>query len=429
MRKVVLVTIGSLGDLHPFIAIGQALQRRGFRVVLGVPEDQLAKTRAAGLEAVAVVGGFAAVRERLGLGEREAAQRIMTDQRYMMDEVLMPWLKSSAEALDAMVEDAVAIVGSLFVFAAPIIAEKHRIPLVGVVLQPMTLFSTYAPPRTPEFRMMAHAPTGPLGRWWNRRVYARLRGLLRRLYAGPLDALRAAHGLEGSDQALLVDTPAWTALTLGCYSPVFAPPQPDAPCGLRVVGFPMFDSDGGGSEVLDAALEAFLAAGPPPLVFTLGSFAVLAPGNFYTAAVDAARTLGLRAVLLAGDAVVERSGANIHVARYVPHSLLFPRACAVVHHGGMGSTGQALRAGVPQLVVPHMGDQHDNGHRIAALGVGSVLDAKRFTAARAASAIAAILSETHIRAARILGGQVAAENGAETAAAAIVATIDTSTPV
>jgi len=427
MRKIVLVTMGSLGDLHPFIAIGLALQRRRFRVVLGVPEDQLAKTRAAGLEAHAVVGGFEAIRARLGLSEQDAARRIMSDQGYLMDEVLMPWLTTSAAALDALVEDAVAIVGSLFVFAAPIIAETRRIPLVNVVLQPMTVFSAFAPPRTPMFRMMAHAPTGAVGRWWNRRVYGAMRTVLRHRYGARIDALRAAHGLGPSDRALLVDTPPGTALTLGCFSPTFAPPQPDAPRELAVIGFPMFDSDGGGAEALDPGLKAFLAAGPPPLVFTLGSFAVLAPGDFYAAAVDAARALGLRAVLLTGDAVVERSGADIHVARYVPHSLLFPRARVVVHHGGMGSTGQALRAGVPQLIVPHMGDQHDNGHRVAALGVGAVLEAKRFTAARAATMIAAIMSERHVDTARRLGEQVAAENGAEAAADAIVATIGPST--
>ncbi len=427
MRKIVLVTMGSLGDLHPFIAIGLALQRRGFRVVMGVPEDHVAKTRAAGLEADAVVGGFETIRARLGLSEQDAARRIMRDQSYLMDQVLMPWLTPSAEALDALAEDAVAIVGSLFVFAAPIIAATRRIPLVSVVLQPMTVFSAYAPPRTPEFRMMAHAPTGTVGRWWNRRVYGAVRTVLRRRYGPRIDALRAAHGLGRSDRALLVDTPQGTVLTLGCYSPTFAPPQPDSPPGLAVVGFPMFDSDSGGAEALDPALEALLAAGPPPLVFTLGSFAVLAPGDFYAAAVDAARALGLRAVLLTGDAGVERSGADIYVARYVPHSLLFPRARVIVHHGGMGSTGQALRAGVPQLVVPHMGDQYDNGYRVAALGVGAVLEARRFTAARAATAIAAIMGDRHVTAARGLGERVAAEDGAEAAADAIAGAIGPST--
>ena len=107
----------------------------------------------------------------------------------------------------------------------------------------------------------------------------------------------------------------------------------------------------------------------------------------------------------------------------MPHSLLFPRARVIVHHGGMGSTGQALRAGVPQLVVPHMGDQYDNGYRVAALGVGAVLEARRFTAARAATAIAAIMGESHVTAARSLGERVSVEDGAEAAADAIVGAI------
>ena len=416
MRKIVLATIGSLGDLHPFIAIGLALQARGFAVVLAVPADHVAKVEAAGLTGVAIVGGFDTLAKALGLPPEQAARRIMADQTYLMDRILMPWLADSTTALDEAMDGAVALVASLFVFAAPIVAELRGVPLVNVLLQPMATFSAYAPPSTPDFRMMAPAPAGPVGRAWNRAVYRVMRGVLRHRHARPVNAVRAAHGLPPSAQALLLETPAATALTLCCYSPLIAPSQPDLPATMRITGFAVFDSDTGAPERLDPALDAFLAAGPAPLVFTLGSFATFAPGDFYATAAAAARALGLRAVLLTGNDAHAVLTEQVHVCRYAPHSLLFPRACAIIHHGGAGSTGQALRAGKPQLVVPHMGDQHDNGRRIQRMGVGRTLSSRRFTTARAGAAIAAILSPSLESKAAQIGAQVSQENGADAAA-------------
>ncbi len=425
MRKIVLTSIGSLGDLHPFIAIGLALKARGFAVVLAVPADHVGKVDAAGLTGVAIVGGFDALTETLGLPADQVARRIMADQTYLMDRILMPWLADSTTALDDAMEGAVALIASLFVFAAPIVAEARGVPLINVLLQPMATFSAYAPPTTPDFRMMAHAPTGPIGRAWNRSMYRLMRGVLRHRYGRHVDAVREPRGLPRSRQALLLETPAKSDLTLCCYSPAIAPRQPDLPAIARVTGFAIFDSDSGAPETLDPALEAFLVAGPPPLVFTLGSFAIFAPGDFYATAAATAGALGLRAVLLTGSDDQAAASEHVHVCRYAPHSLLFPRACAIVHHGGAGSTGQALRAGKPQLVVPHMGDQYDNGHRIQLIGVGKTLSSKPFTIARAAAAITAILTEqTRDKAAQV-GAQVARENGAEAAADEIIALLAT----
>ncbi|BCA64237.1 hypothetical protein HMP09_3471 [Sphingomonas sp. HMP9] len=421
MRKIVLATIGSLGDLHPFIAIGLALKARGFAVVLAVPADHVGKVDAAGLTSVAIAGGFDTLAEALGLPPDQAARRIMADQTYLMNRILMPWLADSMTALDDAMDGAVALVASLFVFAAPIVAEARGVPLINVLLQPMAIFSAYAPPRTPDFRMMVPAPTGPMGRAWNRSVYRVMRGVLRHRHGRHVNVVRAARGLPPSRQALLLETPAVTDLTLCCYSPAIAPRPLHLADTARVTGFAIFDSDTGTPETLDPALEAFLDAGAPPLVFTLGSFATFAPGDFYATAAATARALGLRAVLLTGSDDRTAASEDIYVCRYAPHSLLFPRAAAIVHHGGAGSTGQALRAGKPQLVVPHMGDQHDNAHRIHQIGVGSTLSVKRFTTARAGPAITAILTERVKAKAAEIGAQVALENGADAAADEIAA--------
>ena len=118
MRKIVLTTIGTLGDLHPFIAIALAMKARGFRPVLAVPEDHVAKVQRAGLEAVAVLPGFDTIRERLGVSESEAVRRMMSDQRYMLEQAVLPSLSACAHTLDALIADADAIVASTMVLAA-----------------------------------------------------------------------------------------------------------------------------------------------------------------------------------------------------------------------------------------------------------------------------------------------------------------------
>ena len=132
-----------------------------------------------------------------------------------------------------------------------------------------------------------------------------------------------------------------------------------------------------------------------------------------------ARRLGQRAILLTGDRATVASDGDLFACAYAPHSHLFHRCCVIVHHGGIGTTGQALRAGKPQLVVPHMGDQNDNGHRIARAGIGRVLKAKLFSARRATPMLEDLLRDParRERAARI-GEAIALENGAQAAARA-----------
>ena len=420
MRKIVLTTIGTLGDLHPFIAIAQALRRHGFAPVLAVAEDQLAKCRAAGIEAAAVLPGFDSVQRRLGLAEDEAVKRIMGDQIEMLDQVLLPGLPGCVHKLETVAAGAEAIIASTFVFAAPIVAEKHNIPLVSVVLQPMAMLSAYDPPCTPDFWMMKHAPNTVLGRLWNRAVYGVMRVAVQLKCGRQIARVRAAHRLPRKSARRLLEASERSALTLATYSRHFSPLPPDAAGNIRLVGFPIFDSQSGAEETLDPKLAAFLAEGPAPVIFTLGSFAVHCPGNFYAEAVAASRVLGRRAILLTGRAGEAQTDDDIFRCAYAPHSLLFPAAAAIVHHGGAGTTGQALRAGKPQLVVPHMGDQYDHGQRIERLGVGLSMKAHRFTATRAAPMIARLLDERDYGdAAERIGNQVAREQGANAAAAAI----------
>jgi rhamnosyltransferase subunit B len=419
-RKIILTTVGTLGDLHPFLALASGLRARGFTPVLGCPEDHVSKARASGIDAVAIFPGFDEVCARMGLGKAEATRRILSDQRQMFEQMILPALSDSAEKLDKMAAGASAIVTSPFVLAAPIIAEKRGLPLVATILQPMALLSALDPPNTRDFAMMKHGSVGLLGAGWNRTIYATMRRLLDALYGRHISAVRREHGLSAAGGARIFDAARSAALTLGLYSPLFAPLPKDAPPGTELVGFPFFDSETGRGNELEPALAAFLSAGPPPVVFTLGTFAVHAAGDFYVEAGRIARALGLRAILLTGAPGTATSDGLIFRCGYAPHSRLFSRAAAIVHHGGIGTVGQALRAGKPQFVVPQMGDQNDHAYRIANLGVGRTLKPSKFAGTGAISALAALLGDVRVRErASTIGTRMSAENAELAAASAI----------
>src|SRR6202012_5716435 len=164
--------------------------------------------------------------------------------------------------------------------------------------------------------------------------------------------------------------------------------------------------------------------GPAPLVFTLGSAAVMHAGDFYEQSAEAAEMLGQRAVLLIGaddrNLPKRTLPESICVARYAPYSKIFPRASVIVHQGGIGTTAQALRAGRPMLVMPYSHDQPDNARRVRRLGVAEVLGRKQYKAKPAAHLIAKLLSDEAYRAgAAAVARKVTAENGTITACDAL----------
>ncbi len=177
---------------------------------------------------------------------------------------------------------------------------------------------------------------------------------------------------------------------LALFSRVLGEPQPDWPANTLITGFAFYDGDAGKTD-LSPELEQFLAAGPPPLVFTLGSAAVMDAGDFYEQSAAGRELLAERAILLVGNEPhnlpTPCSFRNICVAPYAPFSKIFPRASVIVHQGGVGTTAQALRAGRPMLVMPYSHDQPDNARRVRHLGVAKVIQRKNYIAETAAKKI------------------------------------------
>jgi UDP:flavonoid glycosyltransferase YjiC (YdhE family) len=306
-------------------------------------------------------------------------------------------------------------------YAGPIVAEKTGIPWASYVLAPFSFFSGYDPPVLPPYPLLAKMQEAvpALGH-----VVARFARFVTRNWPEPVYELRRELGMAtGKDP--IFDAKHSESLVLALYSRVMGEPQPDWPTAVKITGFAFYD--GAGSEgVLPPELAAFLEKGPAPLVFTLGSAAVMHAGDFYEQSAEAVEILGQRAVLLIGaddrNLPKRRLPESICIARYAPYSKIFPRASVIIHQAGIGTTAQALRAGRPMLLMPYSHDQPDNARRVRRLGVAEVLGRKQYKAKPAARLIAQLLSDDAYRARAIaVAEKVAGENGTVTACDALEA--------
>jgi UDP:flavonoid glycosyltransferase YjiC (YdhE family) len=282
----------------------------------------------------------------------------------------------------------------------------------------MTMFSAVDPPLFPGAEWMQWARK--LGIAPYRLVFRIPRAMVRR-WEQPLREFRARLGLPPTGALAQIEGQFSPRLHLALFSRLLAAPQPDWPASTVMCGFPRYDGALPARDKL-AALDDFLAAGEPPVVFGLGSSAVMVAGDFWRHAIEAVQKLGRRAILLMGEAAAAAATvpASIRVFDYLPYSAVFPRAAAVVHSGGIGTLGQALAAGRPQLITPVAFDQPDNARRATALGVARALPFNRATAASLERELAIVMADDGCaRRAREVGAAISGEDGAGRAADAL----------
>ncbi|GLI93404.1 glucosyltransferase [Methylocystis echinoides] len=403
------------------MALAHALAREGFAPVIATSAAYADYIRGEGLDFVAVRPDADDLTSRLGMDMGQIARKMAEDDRFLFGELIFPHLRESFEDIDAAAADAIAIVSHSLAFAARIVAEARGLPLVTVLLSPLMLYSAADPPlgsRVP----LRRAPGSSVEIAYNRALLWAVAHAVA-LWAAPLRHLRRELGLRpryGLD--LLLGSESSDAV-IGLFSPTLATASRGEAARVFVAGHSFHDRFLG-NAALAPELEDFLAAGAAPLVVTLGSFVTRARRDFYRDCMAAAARLGRRAVVLAHDddapALAEASPRHVFVAAYAPHSQIFPRAAAILHHGGVGTSGQALRAGRPQVVTPFLGDQFDNAARLARLGVARVVDGKTATQDALFRALAA-LDDGHAARARHVAGIVEQEDGAAKAATRIAA--------
>jgi rhamnosyltransferase subunit B len=271
-------------------------------------------------------------------------------------------------------------------FAGRLAREKHGTPLITVHLQPAVFLSVHETPLLhPAMKWLRSMPV-----WFKKALFSLPNPV--DLFALPkVRRICKAHGVKpprslwrewwDSPDGVLALFPNW-----------FCAPQPDWPQNLLQWTFPLEDL--AKEQPLSSALQAFLAAGEPPVVFTPGSANVQA-ARFFDVAAKAVAKVGCRAVFVTREPkqVPANLPPQVHVEAYAPFSTLLKQASVFVHHGGIGTMSQAFAAGVPQLIMHMAHDQPDNADRVERLGAGIGLSVRQFTPDRVAKELRRLLSE------------------------------------
>ena len=407
MTRVVFASHGSLGDLVPFLEIGKVLRKEGHGVVVATHAAHRAAVEDAGL-------GFAPMRPDRPSDPAFHARFMnpSTGPSFVYREFLIPAIAESDADLTAAVAGADVLVSVTLALAAPIVAARTGIPWRSAAFQPAMLYSAYDPPKLPLLPFLQGHPG--YNAWLLEQAKKGVES-----WARPLRAYRHEQGLGAYP-----DHPAFGGQhapggVLLLTSPLFGRIPPDAPHNTVQTGQVLQT----GAAALDPQVEAFLDAGPPPVVFTLGSASAHAARRFFRHSITIAHRIGVRALLLVGrEENCEGLGQDdtILAATSAPYQAVFPRAGMVVHQGGIGTIALSLSAGVPMLIVPFAHDQPDNAARAARLGAAEVVPRWRYRP-WCAGRVARIHRDPAMRTrAQEAGATLCRENGAEQAAAAIL---------
>jgi rhamnosyltransferase subunit B len=361
MARIVVTTFGSTGDLNPFIALGVALRSRGHDVVFAVE---------ANFEPQLSLLGFAV---HLLTGDQEKAlapfrhQIFNTEQplaslQLLMDHYILPTIPAKVAQLREICQQADLLISVAPQFAASIVAELLHIPFISVILTPSTLPSAWVAAQPLPVPLLA-----TLQRLSNRFSWFVGGLFLRQVVDKPINRVRRAFQVPPRSNLM------WTGnlspqLTILAVSPAFLPRPDDWPESIKITGFCFWDRPA--NWQFPETLKAFLHTDKPVVAVTAGSVAPEARAlflSYYQTSIESILACGARALVInAPETTVlpERREEVLHLP-FVPFSEVFPACAAVIHHGGIGTIAQCLRAGIPSLIVPGGLDQPFNAIRFS----------------------------------------------------------------
>ncbi len=384
MAEILLLPFGSAGDVFPFIWLGRQLKARGHRVRM---------ITACLFEEHALRAGL----EFISLGKRDEFEAMIRDPRIWKSgigtKVVFDFAAKSVEPYLEAIESCGAVdlmLAPVTAFAARLAREKHGIPLVTVHLQPAVFLSVHETPLLhPAMRLFNKLPV------WLKKLVLALPNPVDLFALPTVRRICHANGVKpprslwrewwDSPDGVLALFPDW-----------FAKPQPDWPVNLMQSNFPLEDL--AKEQELTPELQAFLAEGERPVVFTPGSANVQAT-HFFAVAAEAVTRIGCRAVFVTREPgqVPKDLPASFLTVEYAPFSALLQHAAVFVHHGGIGTMSQGFAAGVPQLIMAMAHDQPDNAERLERLGAGIGLSVREFRPGRVEKELRALLHDAGTR--------------------------------
>lgn len=402
--KITIFAAGSRGDIQPCLVLGQGLQQAGYHVSLAAPADFADFVQQNGVDFYPLRGDVQKImasdtgRKFMETGGGNPISSILAVRK-----MIRPVVMEMAEDAFAACRNVEAMI-CLGVFSAfgQSIADALDIPLINV--EPTPLLPTAAFP----------APSWPIQRSWggphNYFSGLAMLGVVWLWYRPFVDEFRRKLGLSPCSFGRFSHAMRTTPM-IGAYSPGVIPHQwPDS---VHVTGYLFLDTHSDWQP--SSELQEFLDAGDPPVYIGFGSMAGRHPEKLATLVLEALDRSDQRGILLTGWGGLRTRSVpdSVLVIDSAPHSWLFPRTAAVIHHGGAGTTAEGVRAGVPTIIVPFVLDQPFWGARIKALGLGpDPIPQKKLTADRLARAITTAVSDSELRRrAAAMGETIRGEDG------------------
>jgi rhamnosyltransferase subunit B len=400
----ILVTVGTDGDVFPYVGLGMKLRARGHRVTLVATEH---------------FGGMAAALDLdfRALVSNEETEVLLADPDFwhpikggaVAARWGTPYLRRQYDLISELSNDDDAVlVASPGVLPARLVQETRGKPMATVVLQPGLIPSITAPPSMPGLTLPRGAPR------WVGELYWRLVDVAgAHLVGRHLNRVRAPLGLSPVSRVFRW----WYSpdLIIGLFPDWYGPPAGDWPSQLKLAGFPLYD--GRADAELSLEILRFLDAGDPPIVFTFGT-GMMHAAEMFRQALEVCRVLGKRGIFLTkyGRQLPTELPTSVAAFEFAPFLGLFPRSAAVVHHGGIGTVAKALKTGTPQLILPMAFDQMDNASRVKRLGAGDSLKPRQRSITRIADALAGVMSDAMRASCREVAARFGDGDALETAA-------------
>jgi sterol 3beta-glucosyltransferase len=405
--RLVIIAMGSRGDVQPYIALGKGLQAAGHSVRLLTHENFEPLVNSYGLEFWPARGNVQAIMESPQLRELLEKGNFLAITAYTSKASKKAAIDWAEDGLAACQGRELIIVGVGGLFVALALAEKLKLPLLQAYVFPFTPTKAFPailfPPFVAKFGGMVNRLSHDFFRqimWQGMRKGDRLaRQQVLGLPAAPFWGLYNSSHLQRYP-------------ILYGFSPSILPKPADWQ-NTCVTGYWFVDEPVGWTP--PAALLDFLDRGAPPIHIGFGSMGSRNPEQTADLVLEAIAMTGQRAILQSGWGGLSTTDLpdTVIIVDSISHSWLFPRVAAVVHHGGAGTTAAGLRAGVPTIIVPFFGDQPFWGRQVAELGVGTnPIPRKQLTAKGLATAIQRVVHDQSMRQKAIeLGARIRSEDG------------------
>ena len=406
--RIVIIAPGSRGDVQPYIALGKGLQNAGHYIRLVSHSNFETLVTSYGLEFWSFGNDVKDAVENSEMRELTEKGNFLLLMAKMAKEAEREALRFAEGGLLASqgMDVVLAGIGGLFIGTA--IAEKLHMPFVQAYVFPFTPTKDFSSVLTPKLPTVFNRLSHHLARQLMWQGFRSADGIARKEalnipsapFLGPYDS-RSTNNMP----------------VLYGFSPSVISTPSDWNGNTHITGYWFIDETNDWQPPV--ALLDFLKSGPPPLYIGFGSMSNRNPEQTADLVIQALAMTNQRAILLSGWSGLQKTNVpdSILMVDSIPHSWLFPRVSAVIHHGGASTVAAGLRAGVPSIIIPFFGDQPFWGQRIADLGVGTKpIPRKKLTAEKLANAIREVVTNQEMRQrAERLGKQIQSENGIKSA--------------